>query len=214
MGARSLRRRLVLLSGGLDSAATLYCSRPEQTRALFVDYGQVSSAPEERAARALALNRGVDLEVIRVKDIGKLGSGTLVRADEAPGADGRDEDQRQEWFPARNLMLCAIAAISLARAGGGEVALGALSESYRDSRVEFFQSVERAICDGLPTNTPVKVVLPTHDRVASLRTAIAAGLEARLTFSCNRRHDRHCWRCSSCRDRAALIAALNDSSPV
>jgi 7-cyano-7-deazaguanine synthase in queuosine biosynthesis len=26
-----------------------------------------------------------------------------------------------------------------------------------------------------------------------------------LTFSCNRRADRHCWRCTSCRDRSTLL---------
>jgi 7-cyano-7-deazaguanine synthase in queuosine biosynthesis len=210
MGARSLRRRLVLLSGGLDSAATLYNSPHSETQALFVDYGQVSSAPEEKAARTLAGNRGVDLEILRVKELGRLGSGTLIRAGEAHGADGHDADQKQEWFPARNLMLCAIAAIPLARTGGGELALGALSDSYRDSRLEFFQSVEQAICDGLPTDSPVKIIIPSEDRLTALRTASTSGLEVRLTFSCNRRHDRHCWRCSSCHDRVELIAALHE----
>jgi len=208
MGTQPLRHRLVLLSGGLDSAATLYTSAPTEAQAMFVDYGQVSAGAEERAARALANARGVGLEVVRVSDLARLGAGTLARADATAGADGSTDQQRQEWFPARNLMLCAIGAISLARAGGGELALGTISESYRDTRVEFFESVERAIGEALPAETCIALVVPSEDRATALRRACVAGLEPRLTFSCNRRPDRHCWRCASCRDRVELISAL------
>ena len=199
----------MLLSGGLDSAATLYASPVGQTSAMFIDYGQVSSQAEERAACALARARGISLEVARVDDLSRLGAGSLARSEAAIDADGTSEEQRQEWFPARNLMLCAIAAIPLARAGGGELALGTLSDSYRDSRVEFFKSVEHAILDALPTQTMITLVVPSEDRLLALRAACSAGLEPRLTFSCNQRSDRHCWRCASCRDRARLISELN-----
>ena len=52
MGTQAPRHRLVLLSGGLDSAAMLYLSPVDWTKAMFIDYGQVSAKLEERAARA------------------------------------------------------------------------------------------------------------------------------------------------------------------
>lgn len=209
MGTRTPRHRLVLLSGGLDSAATLYNSPPGRTQAIFVDYGQVSRRAEEKAARALSRARGVGLEIVRVADLARLGSGSLAQSDTAIDADGASTQQRREWFPARNLMLCAIAAIPLARAGGGELALGTLSDSYRDSRVEFFRSVEQAVLDALPVEAVVTLVIPSESRILALRAARVVGLEPRLTFSCNQRSDRHCWRCASCQDRARLIGELD-----
>ena len=208
MGTQAPRHRLVLLSGGLDSAAMLYLSPVDWTKAMFIDYGQVSAKLEERAARALTAEREITLEVVRVGDLARLGAGTLARATAISFADGETQSQREEWFPGRNLMLSAIGAISLARAGGGELAFGALSDSYRDARPTFFESVEKVIDASLPSDIRIKLIVPSASRLEVLREAYAAGLEPRLSFSCNRRDDRHCWRCTSCQDRSQLIAAL------
>jgi 7-cyano-7-deazaguanine synthase len=195
----------VLLSGGLDSAAALYLSAASETRATFVDYGQVTARAEERAARALCSARGVPLEVVQVTDLARLGAGTLVNARRSPLADGAFEEQEDEWFPGRNLMLVAIGTIALATGGGGELAFGAFSESYRDARPEFFHSAQAAIAESLPRSIKIVVTVPTESRLDVLRAACEDGLEPRLTFSCNRRADRHCWRCTSCRDRSTLL---------
>jgi 7-cyano-7-deazaguanine synthase len=209
-----------MLSGGLDSASLLYSRLSSRTRALFVDYGQISLRGEERAARSLAHEAGVSLDVVRVPALAELGAGSLSGAAALGHADGVSELQKEEWFPARNLMLAAIAAIVLGRLGGGEIVFGAAAVSYRDARPEFFRSVEAVVSESLPEGFPAAVVIPSGDRLRLLRASCHAGLEPRLTFSCNRRGDRHCWRCSSCRDRRSLLDALSQgpsntsSSPV
>jgi 7-cyano-7-deazaguanine synthase in queuosine biosynthesis len=140
-----------------------------------------------------------------------LGAGQLVSAETGVAADGITGLQRDEWFPARNLTLIAAAAIMLGREGGGQLWLGASELSYRDTRPAFFAAAEQAVRESLPESVPFMVVVPKVSRLELLRAAVAEGLEPRMTFSCNRRSDRHCWRCASCRDRAALLGDLRMS---
>lgn len=208
MGQGTLRRRLVLLSGGLDSAAVLFTPNAAHTQALFVDYGQAAMTGELSAARQLAAQRQVALEVARLPGLAELGAGRLSSMAPASLADGTGDLQQEEWFPARNLLLVAVAGVVLGREGGGQLCLGASAPVYRDGQPAFFAAAQVALRESLPEGLGVEIVVPRRSRCDVLRDAVAAGLEPRLTFSCNRRADRHCWRCASCRDRVALLAAL------
>ena len=208
MGAGTPRARLVLLSGGLDSAAVLFLGAPDATQALFIDYGQASARGELDAATRLTAQRGVPLEVAVVPDLARLGAGRLSIRPAARISDGATELQQEEWFPARNLVLISLAGALLAREGGGELCLGAGDAVYRDGRPAFFKTAQAALRASLPENIPVRISVAGRSRDSVLAEAVAEGLDLRTTFSCNRRGDRHCWRCASCRDRAALLRAL------
>src|SRR4051812_14778359 len=58
---------LVLLSGGVDSAATVafYVAFGRRPAGLFVDYEQPARHEEERAAAAVAAHFGIELSVAR-----------------------------------------------------------------------------------------------------------------------------------------------------
>ncbi len=209
MGARNVRNRIVLLSGGLDSSAVLYLSDPLTTRALFVDYGQVSAAGERVAARRVCVRRGIELDCVQQVGVSALGAGSLAGRERAVDADGITDEQREEWFPGRNLLLGTVGAILLGRRGGGDLVFGASASGYRDSTPAFFAAMERAVAEALPAHQEPRVVFPEEDRREVLRRAVAAGLEPRITFSCNRRGDRHCWRCASCVDRLELLGDVS-----
>jgi 7-cyano-7-deazaguanine synthase len=197
-----------LLSGGLDSSAALYARGDWATRALFVDYGQISAAGELRAARRVAARLGVELDVATAPGLARLGAGRLSGDGAAREADGDTELQRDEWFPARNLVLIAIAGMLVGRDQIGELCLGASDQTYRDCRPAFYSAAESALGESLPGEPAVRVTVSERPRVDVLREAIIAGLDVRTTFSCNRRADRHCWRCTSCRDRANIFKEL------
>jgi 7-cyano-7-deazaguanine synthase len=207
VGATELRHRLVLLSGGLDSGAVLHTLGPGPIRALFVDYGHASAQGELAAAQRLAVRVGTDLEVAYLPGLAPLGAGRLVSQAAASIADGDTGLQRDEWFPARNLVLIAVAGVLIGRDGGGDIWLGAADPVYRDGQPAFYMAAEAVLRESLPSD--VRVLVPDRPRVQVLRDAVAAGLDVRDTFSCNRRGDRHCWRCASCRDRRALTEKLD-----
>lgn len=212
MDSRAVRN-LILLSGGLDSAAALFARDRASSSALFVDYGQVTRPAEEKAARRVAALAGVPLEVVRVPDLARLGAGSLAGGPASASSDGQSSIERAEWFPARNLVLIALAAVPIGRWGGGKVLFGATPGVYRDNRAEFYDLAGQIIAAALPEESVVVIDGPQGSRPQALSTAMVAGLDPRITFSCNRRPDRHCWRCSSCRDRAHLLRELDSTVP-
>lgn len=92
--------RLLLLSGGVDSAALAALLRPR--RALFIDYGQKPAAGELRAARAIADELDMELGILRI-DCRQIGSGLLTGR--APSAVAPSP----EWWPYRNQLLGTLA---------------------------------------------------------------------------------------------------------
>ena len=57
---------LVLLSGGVDSAACLaFLLEQAPAEAMFINYGQAAAAQEEASATAIAHHYGVELRTIR-----------------------------------------------------------------------------------------------------------------------------------------------------
>lgn len=104
---------VLLLSGGLDSAAVAAWTRPTQT--LFVDYGQRPAAAEARAAAAVAAQLGLPHAQVTV-DASAVGAGLLSAAGQASAAKGSPE-----WWPFRNQLLVTIAAAwVMSPAGGAE----------------------------------------------------------------------------------------------
>jgi 7-cyano-7-deazaguanine synthase len=198
-------RHLILLSGGLDSSAELLRTVDDNVAALFVDYGQVSAPKEAEAATAVAAWVGVPLQRIAIPQLHHCGAGTLANTAPSVGADGRSVEQQQEWFPFRNLLLITVAAMALAREGGGVIRFGSMSNAYADTTPAFFATAQTALRAALPTDIEVNVHVPSTTREIAIAEAAAAGFPLRLTFSCNRRGDRHCWRCTSCRDRARYL---------
>ena len=117
---------VLLLSGGMDSAALAHWVRPAAT--LYIDYGQRPADSEERAATAIANALGISIDILRI-DLSVLGAGLLLAETptefkvEAPAegsakseAEGRSGSAAEavspspEWWPLRNQLLCSLAA--------------------------------------------------------------------------------------------------------
>jgi 7-cyano-7-deazaguanine synthase len=94
--------RLLLLSGGLDSAALAAWHRPEF--GLFIDYGQRPRKAEARAAGAVAEELGIRLATVKL-GLSELGGG-LLHGDSAAA----DAWPSPEWWPYRNQFLVSAAA--------------------------------------------------------------------------------------------------------
>lgn len=105
---------VLLLSGGMDSAALAHWVRPEA--ALYIDYGQRPADSEERAATAVANALGIPIDIFHV-DLSTLGAGLLLR-EEADDGSAREQggsaadavSPSPEWWPLRNQLLCSLAA--------------------------------------------------------------------------------------------------------
>ncbi|MCS6946426.1 MAG: 7-cyano-7-deazaguanine synthase, partial [Steroidobacteraceae bacterium] len=107
----ALRKAVVLLSGGLDSATTLAIARAEgfACHALTVDYGQRHRAELEAAARVAAAVGVAQHRIVRV-DLGAIGGSALTDPSIAvPENDLQPGVIPVTYVPARNTVLLALA---------------------------------------------------------------------------------------------------------
>jgi len=176
---------LVLLSGGIDSAACVdfYQQQSFSVSALHINYGQPSATLEENAARSLAENFRVPLKVIKT-------TGTRLKKDgELIG--------RNAFFLFSALMeLDTFTAL---------VALGIHSGTpYYDCSANFL-SAAQTIVDG-QCNGRIQLVAPFLDWTKKdiWEYCLQYRVPLDLTYSCEKGLEQPCGNCISCKDLEAL----------
>ena len=190
--------RLLLLSGGLDSAAIAAIEQPAQ--AVFVDYGQVAAEAERSAAHAVAGYLDIELKETSV-NLASLGSGTLT------GTEPVSHAPTPEWFPFRNQFLATIGAAHAAQQDLKAVILGLVEgdeERHADNTARFMASINKLVSD---QEQQIRVVAP-YARTPSHELLIESNLPEeilRLTYSCYT-GDGPCGECPGCLRRDEVWA--------
>lgn len=219
----ALRRAIVLLSGGLDSATTLAIARADgfTCHALSFRYGQRHAVELTAAARVAKALGAVEHRTITI-DLAAFGGSALtdhtIAVPETPTTG-----IPITYVPARNTIFLAYAL------GWGEV-LGARDlfvgvnavdySGYPDCRPEFIDAFQRLANlatkagvegDGFRVHAPL-IELTKADII---RKGIAAGIDYSMTVSCYQPDDdgRACGRCDSCRLRRAGFEAAGVADP-
>ena len=192
--------KLMLLSGGLDSAAVAALERPD--RALFVNYGQVPAEAERDAAKAIARHLDLQLDEVDV-DLSTLGSGLLAGHPQLEGAP------TPEWFPFRNQHLVTIAAAHALKHNLGAVVLGLVNgdgDRHSDSTPEFV-----FMADALVRHQEREVrVLAPHIDVQPHELLARSGLGEDAidqTYSCYLSGSA-CGQCPGCTRRTEVLERL------
>lgn len=108
-------KRVLLLSGGIDSIALAYWLRPKI--GITIDYGQASAEKEITAAAFVAQELGIDHVVVRA-GIADMGIGTMSRS------EGMAISPVPEWWPFRNQFLITLAGMQAVRSECEEVIIG------------------------------------------------------------------------------------------
>jgi 7-cyano-7-deazaguanine synthase len=218
----SVKRAVVLLSGGLDSAVTLYKAKELgfECFCLAFDYGQ-RHRRELESARAVARMAGSALRVVKCSLPWK-GSSLLDTGKEisrAPGVPAPREakpslpkgDQRPSkipstYVPARNIIFLSFA-LSYAEALGAEaIFIGAHAQDYSgypDCRPEFYRAFRLAARKGTKTGVegrPIEIVAPLlrKNKAQIIKLGIKLGAPLELTWSCYRGGRKPCGVCESC----------------
>jgi 7-cyano-7-deazaguanine synthase len=207
-----MKRAVVLLSGGLDSATVLAMARADgfACYALSFRYGQrhaVELGAAERVARAL----GAVEQRIATVDLGSIGGSALTDAKlEVPkdrAVDKMGGDIPITYVPARNaLFLChALAWAEVLGAHDLYAGMNALDYSgYPDCRPEFLAAFEtmarlgtKAGAEGAQWRVRAPLIAMTKAEI--IRAGVALGVDYALTHSCyDPVGERACGRCDSC----------------
>lgn len=206
-----MKKAVVLVSGGLDSATTLAIARMEgyECYALSFAYGQRHAAELAAATRVSAALGAVDHKTVSL-DLSKIGGSALTDSRIAV-PEQESEGIPVTYVPARNTIFLAVAVgwAEVLEAHDIFIGVNAVDYSgYPDCRPEFIAAFERVANLGTRAGVEgaqlrIHAPLIEWSKAEIIRRGMALGVDYAATVSCYSADvDGHaCGRCDSCRLR-------------
>ncbi len=219
----SLRKAVVLLSGGLDSATVLAMAKAEgyECHALSVAYGQRHSAELIAAVRVAQRLGAASHKHIQVNLDAIGGSALTDRSIAVPEVESSGIPVT--YVPARNTMFLALALGQAEVVGAQALFIGVNAVDYsgypdcRPAFIEAFQHLASVATKagvegaGFVIHTPL--IALTKGEI--IKQGMALGVDFAETVSCYQADadGRACGRCDSCRIRREGFAAAGLPDP-
>jgi 7-cyano-7-deazaguanine synthase len=206
-----MKRAVVLLSGGLDSATVLALAKSQgfECHALSVDYGQRHHA-ELAAAQLVARTLGaVEHRVVSV-DLTGFGGSALTDSNIAV-PESASSGIPLTYVPARNTIMLSLALAWAEVLNAQDIFIGVNAvdySGYPDCRPEYVEAFERmanlatkAAVEGKPLT--VHAPLLHFSKSEIIQQGVRLGVDYAITVSCYQAdtQGRACGRCDSCRLR-------------
>jgi 7-cyano-7-deazaguanine synthase len=222
-----MKKAVVLLSGGLDSATCLAVARDEgfACYALSFSYGQ-RHAHELEAACRVAQALGAEEHLVLNLDLGRIGGSALTDDIAVPKPASIDEIGREipvTYVPARNTVFLSYALAWAEVLGARDLFIGvnALDYSgYPDCRPEFLEAFARVANLGTKAGVEgdrfhVHAPLVRLTKAEIIRKGAGLGVDFALTHSCYDpdSQGRACGRCDSCLLRQRGFAEAGGPDP-
>ena len=218
-----MKKAVVLLSGGLDSATVLAVARRDGyvCHALSFAYGQRHSAELAAAARVAKALGAVEHKTVAL-DLSAIGGSALTDSS-IPVPDHPSVGIPVTYVPARNTVFLAVALgwAEVLEAGHIFIGVNAVDYSgYPDCRPEFiaaFQEVaELGTKAGVEGRGPaIQAPLQRLSKAEIVKLGTTLGVDYGLTMSCYSAdtEGRACGVCDSCRLRRQGFAAAGIPDP-
>ncbi|MBP5985760.1 MAG: 7-cyano-7-deazaguanine synthase QueC [Azonexus sp.] len=219
-----MKKAVVLLSGGLDSATCLAIARSQgfECYCLSFNYGQrhcAELAAADRVVKALGAAKH------RVLDFGlaQFGGSALTDTAIAVPTAGVQPGIPVTYVPARNTIMLSLALAWAEVLGSRDIFVGVNAvdySGYPDCRPEYIAAFETMA--NLATKAGVEghklsIHAPLIDlsKAEIIRTGVALGVDYSLTVSCYQADElgQACGVCDSCRLRAEGFAAAGLTDP-
>lgn len=219
-----MKRAVLLLSGGVDSATTgaILQSENYEIYALSFDYGQRHRVELDCARRIGEWLQVQEHRFIQL-DLRALGGSALTADLEVPKDRELEDGIPVTYVPARNTLFLSYALAYAEVKGITEIAIGVNAvdySGYPDCRPEFIASYETMA--NLATKIGVegarfKILTPLIEltKVQILQAGLERGFDYSLTSSCYDpgAEGRACGHCDSCRIRIVAFEELGMIDP-
>jgi 7-cyano-7-deazaguanine synthase len=215
---KSKMKALILLSGGLDSAANIAFALergelPEDLLAVTINYGQRAFESEKKAATDLCKYYRIALEILELPWLGQLKQSALTdRSRDIPQVPLCDlentvvtqQSAQAVWVPNRNGVFVNVAAAIAEARGAQRVLVGFNKEeaaTFPDNSTAFMTAINKALFYSTANGVRVESYTDTLDKteiVARLRS-LAIAFPFEKVWSCYLSGDSICGTCESCR---------------
>lgn len=216
-----MKKTIVLLSGGLDSATTLYLAKSKGygISCLIFDYGQ-RHRKEIDAAKKIARLAKCRFDVIKLDFFWK-GSSLLDKKISIPAGKKTPKGIPSTYVPARNTVFLSLALSYAEAAGASAIFIGANAldySGYPDCRPQFyhaFNKLARVATKCGVENRPIKIESPLIGMKKSeiIALGLKLGVPYKETWSCYKGGRTPCGQCDSCIIRENGFAEAKQKDP-
>lgn len=218
---------VVLLSGGLDSATTLYLAKDQgyKCSCLIFDYGQ-RHRKEIAGAKKIAQGANCKWQLLKInlpwKGCALLDKNIKVPQRKDVAAPRRSDAVPLTYVPGRNIIFLSFA-LSFAEAIGAQaIFIGAHSQDYSgypDCRAEFYRAFSKVIPVGTKAGVEkkrigIKTPLIDKGKAEIVRLGLCLGVPFKFTWSCYKGMKRPCGKCDSCYFRAKGFREAKVKDPI
>ena len=222
-----MKKAVVLLSGGLDSATTLAIAKSQgfACYCLTFDYGQ-RHRWEIEAAKKVAKSLGALEHRIFRLDLSQFG-GSALTDENLPVPKGEDplkEEIPITYVPARNTVFLSLALAWAEVLPAYHIFIGVNAldyAGYPDCRPEFIEAFEKVAnlgtkegVEGRPFRIETPIIHCTKKEI--IEKGLSLGVDFRLTHSCYEPDEqgRPCGSCASCQLRKKGFEELGIPDPL
>ena len=219
-----MKKAVVLLSGGLDSATCLALARSQgfECYCLSFNYGQRHCAELVAADRVVKALGAAKHRVLNF-GLAQFGGSALTDTNIAVPVDGVQPGIPVTYVPARNTIMLSLALAWAEVLGSRDIFVGVNAvdySGYPDCRPEYIAAFEtmanlatKAGVEGAKLN--IHAPLINLSKAEIIRLGSQLGVDYGLTVSCYQADElgRACGLCDSCRLRAEGFAAAGVADP-
>ncbi len=218
-----MKRAVVLLSGGLDSATVLAMARSQgfQCHALSVDYGQRHHAELAAAQRVAGVLGAYEHRVVNI-DLTAFG-GSALTDNRIAVPEHASSGIPLTYVPARNTIMLSLALAWAEVLQAQDIFIGVNAVDYsgypdcRPAFISAFEQMANLATKAAVEGKPLKLHAPLMDmsKAEIIRQGTQLGVDYEQTVSCYQADEqgRACGRCDSCRLRREGFLAAGISDP-
>lgn len=213
MSENTLRKAVVLVSGGMDSAVTIALAREQgyQVHALSVAYGQRHNSELAASDRVSAMLGAVEHKTVAI-DLRSIGGSALTADIDVP-LDAVDSGNIPvTYVPARNTIMLSIALGWAEVLGCDDIWCGVNAVDYsgypdcRPAFIEAFEKLAHVATKAGVEGAGIRIHAPLMrmSKADIAREGMRLGVDFSATVSCYQADEqgRACGHCDACRLRA------------